>query len=583
MTDRRIGYVLALSLGIATALRELSGRIFGPTESCQIFLVPVMLSALWTGPFGGLIAALTSAFICTVNFFPMAYSPAPLNTRIGSLILFAAESITIILIVARQSRSRDRLACGLKDATDDKEKLASVYDELLKIHKELGVQVDAKNLELSEALKQLKTEICRRKQAEEDLRIAKEQAEGASVAKSEFLANVSHEIRTPLGAVVGFAELLTNQSITPSDRFDFVGAMKRNAELLTSVVNDILDLSKIEAGKIEIERVDTPLSEIISDVDALLALKAGDKGLKFSITGEGVLPTRIVTDPRRLKQILVNLIGNAIKFTSQGEVVVEVKMQKHDQGPEHLAFYIKDTGLGIPPDRVPKLFEPFSQADASITRRFGGTGLGLNLSRRFARALGGDVVLAKTVLDCGSTFVVTIDAGTPCKFDLVPSHALWQRSGNFRVESHETNSMRVDGCRVLVVDDSPDNRLLMERILKSAGANVETASDGKQGVEKAIGRDFDVILMDLQMPEMDGFQALSVLKKMGYEKPIVALTAHAMKQERERCLELGFKDHLAKPVDRKSLFSCLHNLVGATFPPGRHSGALIPSEVVLRA
>ena len=404
----------------------------------------------------------------------------------------------------------------------------------------------------------LASDISRHKEIEAELKSAKEAAEVANATKSAFLANMSHEIRTPLGAVLGFSELMLNDKISASERFNSMEIIKRNGKLLSNIINDILDLSKVEAGKLEIEKAEVQFFDLLNEIGSLLNLEAAGKGITLKISSEGRIPHVIRTDPTRLRQILFNIIGNAIKFTDRGTVDVSVKLKPTETGATALAFFVKDTGTGIKPEQVQRLFSPFSQADASTTRKFGGTGLGLVLAKKLANALGGDVVLRESTPGRGSTFVVTIDPGQENEILFESPRPGEVESNIFPIPARETNRQELSRrIRVLVVDDSADNQALMTKLITLAGAEVETAANGREGIAKALQGDFNVILMDLQMPEMDGYEATRELRKRGFNRPIIALTAHAMKEERRKCLEGGFTDHLTKPVDRELLIQAL--------------------------
>jgi signal transduction histidine kinase len=390
------------------------------------------------------------------------------------------------------------------------------------------------------------------------LRHAKEAAEAANATKSEFLANMSHEIRTPLGAILGFSELMLRPETTVSERAKGVETIKRNGKLLSTIINDILDLSKVESGKLEVEKSIVSFEEIFPDIKSLLTLEAKEKGIELTVSSEGEIPNFIETDPLRLRQILLNLVGNAIKFTEKGSVNVNVKLiQSSDKSPL-LTFEVKDTGCGIPHDKVEKLFAPFSQVDTSATRRFGGSGLGLILSKKMANLLGGDVVLAESIVNEGSTFIVTIDPGRANVVDLQSDAS---RIGPKRVPMRNLKS-DLKNLNILLVEDSVDNQNLILQLLRLSGAKVSLASNGKEGVLKALAGDFDVVLMDLQMPIMDGYEATSELRKQGFTKPIIAFTAHVMKEERNRCIESGFSDHLGKPIDQENLLQVLSRYAG---------------------
>lgn len=397
-------------------------------------------------------------------------------------------------------------------------------------------------------------DVTKYKEIEAELKTAKDEAEVANSTKSAFLANMSHEIRTPLGAVIGFSELMVDDEMSRSERQNVIEIIKRNGKLLSTIINDILDLSKVEAGKLEIENTDVHLRELLNEITAYLSLEAAGKGIKLTVSSEGIMPDVIKTDPTRLRQILFNIVGNAIKFTDRGFVSVQVKLAAADASK--LTFIVKDTGTGIAPEQATRLFSPFTQADVTTTRRFGGTGLGLVLSKKLAKALGGDVILAESRLGSGSTFVVSIDHGQSSE---VFFESVAQNQIPTAVSAIPTpqRAMELARLKVLVVDDSPDNLALIKRILTLAGSSVETASNGREGVEKALHGAFDSVLMDLQMPEMDGFEATRELRRQGFTKPIIALTAHAMKEERRRCLENGFNDQLTKPIDRTALVRTL--------------------------
>ncbi|MES3037737.1 MAG: MHYT domain-containing protein [Bdellovibrionota bacterium] len=397
------------------------------------------------------------------------------------------------------------------------------------------------------------SDITKHKEIEKELKKAIDAAEVASETKSAFLANMSHEIRTPLGAVLGFSELIMNQDISASERANSFEIIRRNGSLLSNIINDILDLSKVEAGKMEVEKIDVPFVEVLTELGSLLSLEASEKGIKLTVVTEGMIPKIVKTDPLRLRQILLNIVGNALKFTDRGSVEVKVRLVADLDSSLKLAFIIKDTGKGIQPEQAEKLFTPFTQADVSTTRKFGGTGLGLVLSKKLANALGGDVILKESNPGEGSTFVITIDPGES-------ESILFQNVE----ESHKVlklplvdRQFNLHDLKVLVVEDSLDNQDLIKHLLRGAGAVVETANNGKEGFTKGITGDYEVILMDLQMPEMDGYEATRTLRQSGYTKPIIALTAHAMKEERRRCLESGFDDHLTKPIDRKILLQVL--------------------------
>jgi CheY-like chemotaxis protein len=379
----------------------------------------------------------------------------------------------------------------------------------------------------------------------------------ANQTKSTFLANMSHEIRTPLGAILGFSELILNHDLSEREKEEASEVIRRNGNLLSHIIDDILDLSKVEAGKLEIDKVEANFEELLSEIQTLLSLKAREKGITLTITTESTVPKTIVTDTLRVRQILFNIVGNAIKFTEKGFVEVRVKMIPVGKEMK-LAFIVKDSGKGISPEEARRLFAPFTQADTSTTRKFGGTGLGLILSKKLALALGGDVVLSESSTNTGSTFIITIDPGSAEK---VLFHNYEATKPPTKIRS-VTPPVSLQNLQILVVDDSLDNQLIISHLLRRAGAMVETADNGRDGVDKAITGNFSLVLMDLQMPVMDGFNAISELRSRGYSKPVIALTAHTMKEEKRRCLERGFDDHLSKPIDIQNLFKTISRFHG---------------------
>jgi len=378
-----------------------------------------------------------------------------------------------------------------------------------------------------------------------DLELSGHAAVEATRAKGDFLANMSHEIRTPLGAILGFAELLMDSGISKQEKRDYMIAARRNGQMLSALIDDILDLSRVEAGRLEVAKIEFSLSELISEVVSALEPLASKKGLPLIVNRPKDID-HIVSDPLRLKQILVNIIGNAIKFTSHGSVELRLELEPSMPGNSILKVEVEDTGIGISPQQVARLFLPFTQVDTSTTRNFGGTGLGLVLSQKLARALGGDLNLKTSVPGGGSVFAISLPV------------IVVRAMARSRIET-AMNKRPVDeklplvGSRVLLVDDSLDNQMLISRILKLLGAEVELANDGLEGVDKALAAHFDVVLMDLQMPRLGGVDATRILRSKGYDRPIVALTAHSLQEDRQRCMNVGCTDYLTKPVQRSLL------------------------------
>lgn len=387
---------------------------------------------------------------------------------------------------------------------------------------------------------------------EEDLRQAKEAAEKANELKSSFLANMSHEIRTPLGAMIGFADLLKDESISDEERLSYANVITRNGHQLSHIINDILDISKVESGQFTVENLETDPRAVTEEVMALLSLGAKEKGVKLSLAVMPDTPAKIVTDPLRLNQILTNIIGNAVKFTDEGDVKVTLFPVKSELAQVSVGFRVEDTGEGIAPKDQKKLFQVFSQADSSVTRKFGGTGLGLALARKLARALKGDVVLEKSIKGEGSSFLITLTSGV-----------LSELSAEDIARKNESGVITdISGVKVLLVEDTPDNQELIFKVLTEQNATVDIASDGLLGIEKALHGNYDLVLMDLQMPVMDGYTATQKLRERGFEKPIIALSAHAMNEVRLECLNVGCDDYLTKPIDFDQLIKVVSRYSG---------------------
>ncbi|HUT92424.1 MAG TPA: ATP-binding protein [Thermoguttaceae bacterium] len=391
-------------------------------------------------------------------------------------------------------------------------------------------------------------------------------AEAANRAKSEFLANMSHEIRTPMTAILGFAEVIQQEvkccticaqyeaceTRKTNDRH--IEAICANGQYLLSLINSILDLSRVEAGKMETERTECSPWQIVEEVVSSMRVRAESRGLRLETSFQSPLPRVIQTDPVRLRQILVNLIGNAIKFTEQGTVRIDLSCsQDPDAGPR-VHFAVTDTGIGMAPELIRKLYQPFTQADASVTRRFGGSGLGLAISKRLAEVLDGDIE-AESQPGKGSTFTLTIDPGSLEGVPMLDAHP---NAPTEREKPAATGSTEKLYGRVLLAEDGPDNQRLIRFLLNKAGLEVDLAENGQIACDKALaseseGRPYDLILMDVQMPEMDGYTATRQLREHRWRGPIVALTAHAMEGDRERCLEAGCDDYASKPIDRTTL------------------------------
>lgn len=460
-----------------------------------------------------------------------------------------SRSIPIIFVTASQVSDRQIFEGYDKGAVDYL--LKPLDPHVVRSKVRVFVDLDQK----TKALKQ-KSEALEQKVLE--LEASHEAAEAANRVKSRFLANMSHEIRTPLGAVLGYADLLRYPSGSKEDRDNCIAAIARNGELLQKIIDDVLDLAKIEADRIDAEFADIELSDFLADVQGIHAHRTNSKNVTFKLEATGMLPRTFRSDSLRLKQILNNIISNAVKFTEQGSVCVRVTFTP-EKNTGRLRFEIEDTGVGLSPSEAGRLFQPFMQADSSTTRRFGGTGLGLVISKRLAHLLGGDLVLTESRPGAGSCFAVYVDTGPVSENALVTADEILASQQRTRAGSLPPN-IRLDGRRILVADDTPDNRLLIRRILLQAGASVDTVENGKEAVQKATTALYDAILMDIQMPVMDGYEATRQLRRSGFSNVIIALTAHAMKEELVRCMDAGCNLHLTKPIDSARLLLALRNM-----------------------
>ncbi len=439
-----------------------------------------------------------------------------------------------------QNQNRE-LSTALEEVRIAKQELSNLNQELAETNRsviKLYAELDERALSL--------------KAANGALVKATEQAELANEAKSRFLSNMSHEIRTPLGIIQGFSELVLNPNLSAFEREGFLKTIRRNAANLTKLIGEVLDLSKVEAGVVELENTYFSLRDLVSEVLTSFELQASLKGVKLSFSFLDNCPWFVISDLMRLRQILVNVIGNALKFTATGEVSLIINAQATANEPESsmIQFLIKDTGIGLSEENQLRLFQPFVQADSSTTRKFGGTGLGLSLSKKLAQALGGDLILVESTPNVGSTFAITIKNDALLAADQDPIF----------LEPTEVAALPekvLTGLQVLLVEDSDDNQLLFSTYLTQAGANVDIGSDGILGVALALKKSYDVILMDVQMPNLDGFSATAQLRAAGIKVPIVALTSHAMKEDRDRALASGFTHYLTKPLESKLLVQTL--------------------------
>jgi len=388
---------------------------------------------------------------------------------------------------------------------------------------------------------------------------------------------MSHEIRTPLTSILGFADILREENpsvLSPQQKTQILDTIRNAGQHLLTIINDILDISKIEAEKMTVERVETPLVDLVGEVASICRPRAEGKGLTLGVRFATPLPTRVLGDPTRLRQVLMNLVGNAVKFTEAGSITLEAGVV---DAPERSVIRVDiiDTGEGMTPEQAARLFQSFAQADNSVTRKHGGTGLGLTICRRLAILMGGSVQLVRTEPGKGSTFRLELPLDTAPGSELTSQlSAITTEASGQRPGKSASNAPRLD-ARILLAEDGMDNQRLISFHLRKTGATVDIADNGKIGlgmIEKAIeeGRPYELILSDMQMPEMDGYTLARTLRDLGVGTPIIALTAHAMAEDRHRCLQAGCNDYATKPIEKAALIeTCARWLASARGQPAQ--------------
>lgn len=532
----------------------------------------------------------------TLGWIVTRYDLRSLHDMLRDNILFASSvgivgiliailiSIPLRILIQRPIKEMARVARHVSDSQDYSQRARKLskdeLGDLTVVFNQMLSQVQRHGIELQEANNQLDEKVQTRTL---ELETALTRVEAASAAKTDFLANMSHEIRTPMTSIIGYSELLLSPDQTASEQLDCIQTIRRNGEHLLTIINDILDISKIESGKMTVERIKCDLIKLIADVTSIMRVRAESAGLTFEIDYLGPIPDSMITDPTRVKQILVNLIGNACKFTPEGgsiRLLIQYLQANADRKPM-IQFNVIDTGIGISEENQAKLFKAFSQADETMARRFGGTGLGLAISKHFSEILGGGITL-QSQEGAGSTFTVTIESGPA---DEVMFHQNARDSHNKAMHQAQPTFAQdraaVQG-HVLVAEDGLDNQRLIRQLLRHYGCEVTIVENGQLAIDAAWDPSgnpaFDLILMDMQMPVLDGYSAVKQLREKGYEGPVVALTAHAMSSDRQRCLDTGCDDYTTKPINREHLLELLLRYLSEARPTDVNAPPALASE-----
>ena len=397
-------------------------------------------------------------------------------------------------------------------------------------------------------------------QAAECAKMLADEAIASNVAKSQFLSNMSHEIRTPMNTIVGFSDVLMDEPMTPRQH-QFVEVIQKSSDHLLELINDILDLSKVEANKLVVEKIQCAPRDLLQDLEHAFGEQCRKQQLEFNIACAEDVPGVIVSDPTRLRQCLFNIVSNAIKFTDQGHVHVTVSLVRKF-GKPMVRIDVEDTGIGITPDKQKRVFEAFTQADSETTRKYGGTGLGLAITKRLVELLGGDIMCQSDPGE-GSVFSILLPADAcPCPEDEPDLESAPEALSQGDVVPEESIQDGVIG-RILVAEDCPGNQLLIQTMFQGQAYDVTLVENGQEAVEHATKYDYDVILMDMQMPILSGFDATRQLRAQGVTTPIIAVTANAENGARALCLEAGCGDYMAKPIRRSTLFRKIHDILNA--------------------
>jgi len=431
----------------------------------------------------------------------------------------------------------------LREDLDERERLIDSLKESLKdLNKDIYIDGDVNLMQLAEALQ---LEALNRKKIESELVEAREIAENSLKSREMFFANMSHEIRTPMNAIIGMSHLLKNTSLD-EDQTTYQRVIHTSAKDLVVIINDILDITKISSGKLSLEEVGFSLSELVNDISKLLGYRANEKGLGLEINLDKDINSYLKSDPIRLKQVLINLIGNAIKFTPKGEVILNLKLVNKAVDSDTILFEIIDSGIGIAEDRLKSIFNSFSQENKSTTREYGGTGLGLSISKRLVEMLGGTLAV-DSIKDKGSRFYFTITL--PHNSSPIITEVL-------------TETKDLKGCNILLVEDNEINVFLATTILERWNANITSVLNGKLATDRMSKNDYDIVLMDMQMPIMNGIEATKYIRMvLELDTPIIGFTANALRGEKEKCFKAGMNDYITKPFSPDDLYTKICGLL----------------------